>query len=49
MTDTPASTKPLDDFFRALIRAHDFRMKRGAAEASRQFGPKEANDNERPN
>jgi len=25
-------TKPLDDFFDALMRAHDFRMKRKAAE-----------------
>lgn len=40
-------TKPLDDFFRALMRAHDFHMAWKAAEASWQTGPKEPNDDER--
>lgn len=34
-------TEPLDNFFRALMRDHSFRMERKAAEAFRQIGPKE--------
>jgi len=43
-------TKPLDDFFRALIRAHDFHLAWKAAEADLgKPGPKEPNDDERRN
>ena len=34
--DPYSNTKPLDDFFRALMRHHDFCMKQKAAEASQQ-------------
>jgi hypothetical protein len=34
-----AATKPLDDFFNALMRAQSFRMTREAAEASRHDEP----------
>jgi len=43
-------TKPLDDFFRALMRHHDFCMKQKAAEADLgKPGPKEPNDYARRN
>jgi len=45
-----ALTKPLDDFFRALMRAHDFHMMWKAAEADLgKPGLKEPNDDERRN
>jgi len=45
-----ALTKPLDDFFRALMRAHDFHMTWKAAEADLgKPGPQEPNDDERRN
>jgi hypothetical protein len=43
------NTKPLDDFFAALMRAQSFRMTREAAEAFRQIGAEEAHSYERPN
>jgi hypothetical protein len=41
--------KPLDDFFATLMRAHNFRMTRKAAEASRQTVAEEAHCYERRN
>jgi hypothetical protein len=41
-----ASTELLDEFFHALIRAHDFHMMWKAAEASRQTVAEEAHSYE---
>ena len=40
-------TNPLDDFFRALMRHHDFCMKQKAEADLGKPGPKEPNDYER--
>ena len=48
MSAEPDILKPLDDFFRALMRHHDFCTKQKAAEADLgKPGPKEPNDNAR--
>ena len=50
MSAGPDILKPLDDFFRALMRHHDFCMKQKAAEADLgQTGPKEPDNDERRN
>jgi hypothetical protein len=42
-------TKPLDDFFRALMRAHDFHIAWKTAEADLgKPGPREPNDYKTP-